>query len=129
MRYRPGTRRAQQPPAKTARDKNTPPAPNETNSDTEGLACFFVRRADTISTGATADRLTAAHRTFPFGSRVRVTNVANRRSVVVTVTDRGPNAEGRIISVSREAAEQLGFLNAGTARVRLELQVERAAEW
>ena len=65
--------------------------------------------------------LTAAHRTLPFGTRVRVTNLANRRSIVVTVNDRGPFARGRIIDVSRRAAGDLGFRRAGTARVRVEV--------
>ena len=64
---------------------------------------------------------TAAHPTLPLGIRVRVTNLANHRSVVLTVNDRGPFAKGRIIDVSRRAADRLGFLRAGTARVRVEV--------
>ena len=63
--------------------------------------------------------LTAAHRTLPFGTRVRVTNLSNHRSVVVTITDRGPFVRGRIIDLSRRAARELGILKAGTARVRV----------
>jgi len=63
--------------------------------------------------------LTAAHRTLPFGTRVHVTNLENGRSVVVTITDRGPFARGRIIDLSRRAARALEFLRDGTARVRL----------
>ncbi len=70
--------------------------------------------------------LTAAHPTLPNGTQVRVTHLANHRSVVLTVNDRGPFAEGRIIDVSRRAAERLGFRRAGTARVRVEvIQAER----
>lgn len=68
-----------------------------------------------------AAALTAAHRSLPFGTRVRVTNLANGRSVVVTVTDRGPFKRGRIIDVSTRAARRLGFLREGTARVRVEV--------
>jgi rare lipoprotein A len=64
--------------------------------------------------------LTAAHRTLEFGTRVRVTNLANTRSVVVTVNDRGPFVRGRVIDLSRRAAQVLGFVDRGTARVRLE---------
>ncbi|MFV3411415.1 septal ring lytic transglycosylase RlpA family protein [Pseudomonas nitroreducens] len=64
--------------------------------------------------------LTAAHRTLPFGTRVRVTNLDNDRSVVVRINDRGPFGRGRIIDVSKAAAEQLNMLRTGTARVRLE---------
>ena len=65
--------------------------------------------------------LTAAHRTLPFGTRVLVTNLSNGRSVVVTITDRGPFARGRVIDVSRRAARRLDFLRDGTTRVRLEV--------
>jgi rare lipoprotein A len=62
----------------------------------------------------------AAHKTLPFGTRVRVTNLDNGRSAVVVIVDRGPYARGRIIDVSTYAAGVLGFLVAGVAHVRLE---------
>lgn len=64
--------------------------------------------------------LTAAHRTLPFGPRVKVTNLDSGRSVVVRINDRGPFGRGRIIDVSKAAAEQLNMLRSGTAPVRLE---------
>jgi rare lipoprotein A len=66
-------------------------------------------------------KLTAAHRTLPFGTRVRVTNLTNGKSVVVTITDRGPFKHGRVIDVSERAARELGFVRAGTARVRVQV--------
>lgn len=63
--------------------------------------------------------MTAAHRTLPFGTRVKVTNLKNKRSVVVTVNDRGPHKPGRIIDVSQAAARELGFMRQGLTRVRL----------
>ncbi len=63
--------------------------------------------------------LTAAHRTLPFGVRVRVTNLATERSVVVRINDRGPFVQGRVIDLSRAAAEAIGMIGSGTARVRL----------
>jgi rare lipoprotein A len=63
--------------------------------------------------------LTAAHRTLPMPSLVRVTNIENGRSVVVRINDRGPFAAGRIIDVSQRAAQLLGFENVGTAKVRV----------
>jgi rare lipoprotein A len=66
-------------------------------------------------------KLTAAHRTLKFGTTVRVTRLDDGRSVVVRVNDRGPFTRGRIIDLSRAAAERLGMIRAGTARVRLEL--------
>ena len=65
--------------------------------------------------------LTAAHRTLPFGTQVRVTNLNNERSVVVRINDRGPFVRGRIIDVSRAAAERLGMLRAGVVPVRIEV--------
>lgn len=65
--------------------------------------------------------LTAAHRTLPFGSRVRVTNPANGRSVVVRINDRGPFHKDRAIDVSRAAAERLGIVARGHGQVELAL--------
>ncbi len=64
--------------------------------------------------------LIAAHRTLPFGSHVRVTNLDNGRTAVVMVMDRGPFIRGRIIDVSVAAADVLGFRQAGVAHVRIE---------
>ena len=63
--------------------------------------------------------MTAAHPTLPFGTRVRVTNLANGREVVVRVNDRGPFVKARIIDLSYAAARKLGFAARGTARVRV----------
>ena len=64
--------------------------------------------------------LTAAHRSLPFGTRVRVINLSNDKHVVVRINDRGPFVRGRIIDVSRAAAERLDMLRAGVVPVRLE---------
>jgi rare lipoprotein A len=64
---------------------------------------------------------TAAHETFPFGSKVRVTNLANQRAVIVRINDRGPFRKNRIIDLSWAAAKKLKFLNEGIAKVRLEV--------
>ena len=66
-----------------------------------------------------ARAMTAAHPSLPLGTRVRVTNLANGRSVVVRVTDRGPFVCGRMIDVSSAAARTLGMVESGTARVQL----------
>jgi len=65
--------------------------------------------------------LTAAHPTLPFGTRVKVTNLENGRSVVVRINDRGPFVDGRVIDLSHAAARELRFLGRGTTRVRLEV--------
>lgn len=67
------------------------------------------------------DALTMAHRALPFGTLVRVTNLRNRRSVVVRVNDRGPHTGGRIADVSLAAARALGMLRSGVVEARLEL--------
>jgi rare lipoprotein A len=68
-----------------------------------------------------ADDRTAAHRNLPFGTYVRVINLANHRSAVVRINNRGPFVKGRIIDVSKQAAIDLAMVNSGTARVRLEV--------
>jgi rare lipoprotein A len=65
--------------------------------------------------------LTAAHRSLPFGSKIKITNLANGKSVEVEITDRGPFAENRIIDLSQAAAKALAMIESGTATVRLEL--------
>lgn len=65
--------------------------------------------------------LSAAHRTLPFGTKVKITNMSNDRSVVVTINDRGPTSHARIIDVSRAAAKKLGFQRAGLTEVTLEI--------
>lgn len=64
-------------------------------------------------------QLTAAHRTLPLGTSVRVTNLKNGRSVILKVTDRGPWVRTRVIDVSRAAAERLGFTHRGVTRVKV----------
>ncbi len=65
------------------------------------------------------NQLTCAHKTLPFGTRLRVQNLDNGRSITLRVTDRGPFVEGRIVDVSRKAAQELGMIGPGTARVRI----------
>ncbi|MDB5671844.1 MAG: septal ring lytic transglycosylase RlpA family protein [Alphaproteobacteria bacterium] len=65
--------------------------------------------------------LTAAHRTLPLGSRIRVTNISNGMSVIVRVNDRGPGARSRILDISLAAARQISMIRSGKAQVRLEL--------
>jgi rare lipoprotein A len=67
------------------------------------------------------EAMTAAHPSLPFGTSVRVTNLENGREVVVRINDRGPFVPGRIIDVSAAAAEKLGMVNSGVARVKVEV--------
>ncbi len=68
---------------------------------------------------------TAAHRSLPFGTRVRVTNLENGRKVTVVVNDRGPFLRGRVIDVSKAAAGRLGIVRSGLARGRVEAPPQR----
>jgi rare lipoprotein A len=65
--------------------------------------------------------LTAAHQSLPFGTRVRVTNLANGHSVVVTINDRGPYAKHRLIDLSHAAATKLGYVEDGVTKVRIDV--------
>ncbi len=84
-----------------------------------GKASYYSS-ANRTANGGHVGAFTAAHRTLPFGSRVRVTNLRNNRSVVVTINDRGPFTGGRLIDLSSHAADALGFRTAGLAHVRVE---------
>jgi rare lipoprotein A len=65
--------------------------------------------------------MTAAHRTLPFGTRVRITNVTNGQSVTVRINDRGPFVPGRVVDVSPSAAKTIGITDRGIAKVKLEV--------
>jgi len=99
------------------------PHPGRSYSQT-GEASYYGHQfhGRKTASGAVYDenKLTAAHRDLPFGTRVRVTNLANKRSVVVTINDRGPFVRGRIIDLSHRAAADLGFLKAGVTKVLVE---------
>jgi rare lipoprotein A len=88
----------------------------------EGTASFYWQQQHTAS-GERFDRMamTAAHRTLPFHTRVRVTHVGNGRSVVVRINDRGPFKSGRVIDLSWAAAGALGMHGHGLAKVKVEV--------
>ena len=84
-----------------------------------GKASYYDYKGRTAS-GQKPGALTAAHRTLPFGTRLKVTNLNNNRSTLVIVSDRGPFLRSRIVDVSASAAEALGFRDKGVAEVRIE---------
>jgi rare lipoprotein A len=87
-----------------------------------GVASFYNEGPQTASGEKfDPDKLTAAHPTLPFGTRLRVTNLVNARSVTVRINDRGPFVAGRVVDVSSSAAEQLGIIDRGVAKVKLEV--------
>jgi rare lipoprotein A len=84
-----------------------------------GKASYYGGSGKTAN-GGHVGHMTAAHRTLPFGTRVKVTNLGNGHSATVTINDRGPFIHGRIIDVSTGAAGVLGMRGAGVASVRME---------
>jgi rare lipoprotein A len=87
-----------------------------------GMAAYYSE-STRVASGGHFDptSLTAAHRTLPFGTRVRVTDPKTGRSVIVTVNDRGPFNKGRVIDVSLAAARMLGMIGRGVIYVRAEI--------
>ena len=87
-----------------------------------GVASFYTEGTKTAS-GEKFNTLemTAAHPTLPFGTKLRVTNVASGRSVTVRVNDRGPYVQGRVVDVSYSAADALGMVGKGVAKVKLDV--------
>ena len=134
--FLPATRQASLEPHRTASlaperhvasaKKHTPFARHDNAAATpmasQGLASFYSEGARTASGEKfDANELTAAHPTLPFGTRLRVTNVATGRSVTVRVNDRGPYVPGRVVDVSYSAADALGMVGRGVAKVKLDV--------
>lgn len=87
---------------------------------TTGMASFYWQPQRVASGGwFNPNALTAAHKTLPFGTRVRVTHLGNGRSVDVTINDRGPYIAGRIIDLSKRAAGVINMTGQGVARIRM----------
>jgi rare lipoprotein A len=106
--------------------KHAPFASNKSAAETQiashGIASFYTTGTKTASGEKfNTNELTAAHRTLPFGTRLRVTNVTTGRSVTVRVNDRGPFIHGRVVDVSYAAATTLGMVGGGIAKVKLEV--------
>jgi rare lipoprotein A len=127
------------PPAPPPPPQSPPPAaPPEAPTSPpvkrvlQGTASWYGPRFDGRTTASgerfDEDALTAAHETLPLGTRVRVTNLRNGRTVLVRINDRGPRYRGRVIDLSRAAAAELGMIHPGTAPVRIEVLNEEAPE-
>lgn len=99
-----------------------------------GLASWYgsERQGMPTASGQTfdKDRLTAAHRKLPLGTKVRVINLKNLESTELTINDRGPGISNRVIDLSWAAAKQLGFLEAGLARVEIDVvSYPKSCDW
>lgn len=112
-------------PASTSQQQTARSPGGRSSYHEKGIASWYGGKfhGRTTASGERYDmnKLTAAHRKLPFGSRVLVTNLDNGRQVEVRITDRGPFVHGRIIDLSRAAALRIDMIQAGTARVRIEV--------
>ena len=90
-----------------------------------GKASFYADKFEGCTTASGEkykhSKLTAAHKTLPFGTVIRVKNLANNETIDVVINDRGPYVDGRIVDVSKSAAEKLGFVNKGLAEVEIQV--------
>ena len=126
---KPKTAHASKPPtvlASKSQAAEPPKPPTAPASKVEtGQASFYSSKhhGQPTASGELYDetQLTAAHRTLPFGTRVRVTNLENQRSAVFRINDRGPFIKGRVVDVSKRGAFELGFIQEGVASVRVEV--------
>ena len=121
------------PPAASTPPPATPPAAAPApataaapaTSEETGLAAVYSDRLNGHKTASgkiyRRNQLTAAHKTLPFGTRVKVTNTRNGKSVVLTITDRGPREADRIVDISPAAADELGIPRRGMGQVQLEV--------
>ena len=100
-------------------------AGGDTGFKQKGVASYYADRFHGRKTASgkryNKQALTAAHKTLPLGTKVRVTNVRNGETVDVEINDRGPYVQGRVIDLSKAAARELGMVGAGVAQVRLEI--------
>jgi rare lipoprotein A len=94
----------------------------ETKTASHGVASFYTEGTKTASGERfNTMEMTAAHPTLPFGTKLRVTDVASGKSVTVRVNDRGPYVRGRVVDVSYSAANALGMVGKGVANVKLDV--------
>lgn len=95
------------------------------NADQTGIASYYGGKfhGRKTASGQTYNQnaLTAAHKTLRFGTKVRVTNLRNKKSVIATINDRGPFVAGRVIDLSAKAARQIGLIQSGVARVKISI--------
>src|SRR5437879_3538414 len=124
-----GTRRDQAKSARATSDWRADTSsgrslrPSISQPDVFRKASYYSYRTGKTASGSSfkRDSLTAAHRKLPFGTRVRVTDLANSESVVVHITDRGPWVRGRVLDLSLGAARSLGITARGVAQIRAEV--------
>jgi rare lipoprotein A len=109
-------------PVSVVRRHEAPAHTDIASAPPNGLASFYTEGQKTAN-GETFNthELTAAHPSLPFGTKLRVTNVSTGKSVTVRINDRGPYVPGRVVDVSYAAADQLGMVKGGLAKVKLDV--------
>jgi len=112
-------------PSLTSFEPNSSDNSSRNQKGATGTASFYADgfhgRKTASGESHDSDSLVAAHRTLPFGTKVKLTNLANKKSVVVTINDRGPHIKNRLVDISQAAAERLEMIDQGTAEVALEV--------
>lgn len=103
--------------------KRVPSSSEEVSGTETGMASFYSESYNGRKTANgeiyNSSKLTAAHKKLPFGTKVKVTNLSNGKSVKVRINDRGPFVAGRIIDLTRNAAKKIDMVNAGVVKVRI----------
>jgi rare lipoprotein A len=119
------TKQYSQPPlgVEPTRGSQDRSAPRSINRVFSGKASYYSYRTGKTASGSEFNRNlpTAAHRSLPFGTKVRVTDLATSKSVVVRITDRGPGVHGRVLDLSLGAARSLGITDRGVVQVRAQV--------
>ena len=91
----------------------------------EGVASYYHDKHHGLKTASgqiyDKNKMTCAHKTLPFGTKLKVTNLSNNKTITVIVNDRGPFIKGRVIDLSKAAADTLGFINKGIQKVEYEI--------
>jgi rare lipoprotein A len=109
-------------PVSVVRRHEPTPSQGDVASAASGVASFYTESTKTANGEIfNTHELTAAHPSLPFGTKLRVTNVTNGQSVTVRVNDRGPYVPGRVVDVSYAAADALGMVKRGVAKVKLDV--------
>lgn len=109
--------------ASSCHRKHIPSASTEVSGSETGLASFYAESYNGRKTANGeifhSSALTAAHKTLPFGTKVKVTNLKNGKSVKVRINDRGPFISGRIIDLTKAAAKKIDMINDGVVKVKI----------
>lgn len=119
-------KQAIRPSSKSVKKKPAPPGKYKSKKhELQGIASYYGSKFHQKKT-ASGERfdmysLTAAHRTLPFNTRIKVTNMENKKSVIVRINDRGPFKKGRVVDLSYKAAKKIGLIKKGTAKVQIKI--------